>query len=192
MNGDEVILDPYTHTYTVNGMPVDLCVSDVIELAGIKKPYPPEAAQHVEHARLLGNCLHRWCEHIDLGGEFHTESHGTEVEPYIFAWASFLEDNQPEWTHVEESFYKEGIAGTPDRIGLLKDQPVILDIKSPKKAEPHWGIQLTAYKWLTDYPVEYQLWVCWLHSDGTYKLLNYTPELEIWKAAVTLAKWQRR
>jgi hypothetical protein len=190
--GDEVILDYDTHTYTVNGQPVGLCVSDVLHESGIVKPYPESAAANVEHARMIGDLTHAWTSAIDKDiGISLARLDDSLLLGYVTGYQKFLKEIEPEWLAIEESYYRQGVAGTPDRIGrFAKDMPVIVDIKTPKCAAAHWAIQLSAYQWLTEY--EASLYVCWLASDGTYKLLNYTPDLETWEAALTVAKWQRR
>lgn len=197
MGAELVILRKEDHSYEKDGKRVSLCVSDVLELSGIKQPYPPQAAGHVMRARELGETVHEWCQYLDEGGNDVSSLEGSDILPFIVGYQKFREKHCPNWLHIENSFADEDIdcAGTPDRIGTMDDlcgnRPlVILDIKTPKKDEHYWGIQLSAYEHLSGY--EAQLLVLRLFNDGTYALLNYESQINVFLGAVAVAKWRLR
>jgi len=117
-------LERGSHVYTANGSVVPLCVSDVLRLSGITQPYPesPSVMNFVEHARLLGETVHDWCEYLDNGGTEHVALlEGSEPLPYVLAYQKFREEHEPDWEYIEASFVNQGLgcAGTPDRIGTM-------------------------------------------------------------------------
>lgn len=196
-NGN-IVLDHTTHTYTQDGVRIPLCVSDVLALSGITKPYPDEAQANVERAANLGKRVHQWATWMDEEdspdpGELDVLS-GTRILPYLLAYQKFREDFNPRWSQIEYSFVRDGVAGTPDRIGLLHLEEdriaVIVDLKTQKKPAAHWGIQLSGYQWLIEGDLSWKLYVVWLQEDGTYKMLNYSINSAVWEAALTVAKWQ--
>lgn len=187
-------LEPSTHTYLVDGEPVPLCVSDVMELSGIVKPYPEEAMYHVERARRLGEFTHKWTQSLDQGNSDVASLEGTRLLPYVVAYQRFREEHRPNWSHIEQPFVRDDIAGTPDRIGRIRlgDErvPAIVDLKTSRKPETFWGVQLSGYLWLLKGDPGWRLFVVWLQKDGTFKLLNYSIQTPVWEAAITLARWQ--
>jgi hypothetical protein len=186
-------LDKLTHSYTASdGNRVSLCVSDVLRLAGIVQPYPDVAKLFVEHARELGETVHEWCDYMDEGAIDVESLADSEILPYVLAYQRFREDEHPAWQHIEQSLHSDlGFAGTLDRVGYLSktDKEVILDIKTPRKAEAHWGIQLSAYQILTGRS-ECALYALLLASDATYRLIPYKAEPEVFLAALKVAQWK--
>lgn len=196
-------LDRLTHTYSgENGERVGLCVSDVLRLSGICQPYPelPSVLNHVEHARELGEVVHEWADFVDNGGaspyDINCEIYDLEDSeplPYVLAYQRFREKHEPEWEHIEQSFHLDGCAGTPDRIGTIlrggKRIPVIVDLKTPRKEEKHWQLQLSGYQWLAS-RIDCLLYVVHLASDATFKLRAYESDIPTFRAALTVAKWR--
>lgn len=193
-----VVLDHATHTYTQDGVRIPLCVTDVLALSGITKPYPEEAMYNMERARHLGERVHQWAAWMDEEdrpdpGELDVLT-GTRILPFLLAYQRYREDFRPEWSHIEHSFVRDDVAGTPDRIGRIETPEgrisAIVDLKTAADPQPYWPIQLTGYWWLLDSDPSWNLYVIHLHRDGTYKPLNYSNHTEIWEAALTIAKWQ--
>jgi hypothetical protein len=189
-------LEKGNHVYTVAGKQVPLCVSQIMQLAGIVQPYPEAAKNFVEHARELGEVVHGWCDYLDENTETTVivdDLDGTEVLPYVLAYQKFREEHRPHWTEIENSLSDEelGFAGTPDRIGYIVNEleESIIDIKTPRKAEAHWGIQLSAYQILTGRS-ECALYALLLASDATYRLIPYKAEPEVFLAALKVAQWK--
>jgi hypothetical protein len=194
-------LERGTHQYTVDGVAVPLCVSDVLRLSGICQPYPeiPSVLNHVEHARELGETVHQWCDHLDLGGDRAVAEEAladSEPLPYVIAYTRFLEECRPSWEAIEKSFanVELGVAGTPDRVGAITHGGLcgtlaIIDIKTPSKPEKHWQLQLSAYQYLTGRN-DYKLFALHLASDATYRLRSYKSDIETFLAAVKVAQWR--
>jgi len=183
-------LDKLTHSYTASdGNRVSLCVSDVLRLSGIVQPYPEGAQRFVEHARELGETVHEWCDYMDEGATDVESLADSEILPYVLAYQRFREEHRPEWDVIEGSYATEEFAGTVDRMGEIGKESVILDIKTPRKAEAHWGIQLSAYQILTGRS-ECALYALLLSSDATYRLIPYQPEPDVFLAALKVAQWK--
>lgn len=193
-------LDRLTHTYSaVNGERVSLCVSDVLRLSGIVQPYPDSAKQFVEHARDLGETVHEWAEFLDsspnpLAYQYDCLEE-SEPLPYVMAYQRFREEHEPLWEHIETSFADTALdcAGTPDRIGTIakgkKRIPVIIDIKTPKQAQEHWQLQLSAYQYLSR-RLDCGLYVLHLAKDASFKLRPYESDTETFLSAVRVAQWR--
>jgi hypothetical protein len=184
-------LEKGNHVYTVAGETVPLCVSEILRLAGIVQSYPEAAQRFVEHARDLGETVHQWCDYLDEGSADVSPLEDSEILPYVVAYQRFRADHLPEWDVIEGSYATDEFAGTVDRVGTLEggEANVILDIKTPRKAEAHWGIQLSAYQILTGRS-ECALYVLLLASDASYRLIPYKPEPEVFLAALKVAQWK--
>ncbi len=197
-----VTFEEIGHTYAVDGKPVELCVSDVLELAGITG-YSDLIPRHViEHAGAIGTAVHKACHYLDLR-ELDIDSVDPQIAGYVMGYHKFCQEYEPSWTLIEEPMAIDelGVAGTADRIGniwnfskqLSQREPelVILDIKTAVKPEKHWGLQLSAYAILACRE-NYALYVLHLKRDGEFKLLPYTFEPEVFKAALTVAQWKNK
>ena len=194
-------LERENHEYTVaGGRRVSLSVSEVLSLAGIVQPYPeiPQVMNFVEHARELGETVHQWCDHLDLGGDRETAFdvlRDSEPLPYFVAYTRFCAEHEPVWENVEQSFasLELDVAGTPDRIGTIKRGkntiPVILDMKTAQQKAAYWPIQLSAYQYLSG-RADCALYVLHLCGDGSYKLRPYEPDIETFLASVRIAQWR--
>lgn len=193
-----------THTYLDgDGKSVSLSVSAVLSLSGIVQPYPESAAAFVEHAGTLGTVVHEWAEYLDLNPLGGDESLAIECLedsiplPYVLAYQRFLQEHQPEWEHIEQSFTdpKLDCAGTPDRIGTIKRGksriPAIIDIKTAKQVAKYWPIQLSGYQLLAN-RLDCMLYVVHLAGDGSFKLRPYESDTLTFLAAVQVAQWRLR
>ena len=97
-----------------------------------------------------------------------------EWKPYLEAWKKFRHeaDFEPDPEMIEKPLCAKDLsyAGTPDRVGLMKGVPVLIDIKTgaPQKYHP---IQLAAYRRILPFPVRQDFTVC-LRKNGTYNLVG--------------------
>lgn len=195
MSAAVAVLDALTHTYSVNGEKLSLSVSRVLQESGIAPAYPPEAMSYVEAAREKGEAVHQWCEYADRGGDdfrlLEDPEYDQQVLPYILAYQRFRTDYLPEWQFIEMPFHRDDCGGTPDRIGTIAGEIAILDIKTPKRAAPHWQIQLSAYQWIGGLEKEsLKLYVLLLGCDATYRLLPYESDIPTWECALHIARWK--
>ncbi len=130
-----------------------------------------------------------------------------EVKPFVLAWEAFKRDMHFVPRLVEHTFItKTGItqfATTLDREGLLMGAPAIVEIKTPKKIEPWWGVQLAGQALATTCalgpplvrPYKYKRWVAQIFSSGRrqYKPVPYEDEREfdVFLWSLGLAVWNR-
>jgi hypothetical protein len=190
-----VIFEEIGHTYTVDGVPVELCVSDVLELAGITGYSDRIPRYLIEHAGELGTAVHKACHYLDLG-ELDVNTVDEQIAGYVMGYHKFTQEYAPDWELMEQPMADLGlgVAGTADRIGRIRSQQVgsvILDIKTAAKAEKHWGLQLSAYALLAGRQ-ECGLYVLHLKRDGSFQLLPYKFEPDVFLAALKVARWKKQ
>lgn len=193
------VLDKATHTYTAGAQRIPLSVSQVLSLSGICPAYPddPRVMAFVEHAGMLGQTVHDWCDYLDSGESDVSGLEGSEILPYVVAYQRFREECRPEWEGMEVSLWDEKLncAGTLDRVGSMihgkSRRPVIVDIKTPKSAAKHWQIQLSGYQHLAN-RVDCSLFVVHLAGDGRYKVRPYESDIPTFLGAVAVAQWKLR
>lgn len=128
------------HIYRWNGQAVP-SVSEIIRPIIQYSGSIPDGV--LEAAADRGHEIHQACEDIDKGEFYDPKEHDSYVEAYQ-EWKRSLECS---FVQIESPLYSEfyGYAGTPDRIAMIKDRPVVIDIKSTVKIEKHSLVQLTAY-----------------------------------------------
>ncbi len=196
-----VTFEEITHTYAIDGKPVELCVSDVLELAGITGYSDRIPRYLIEHAGEIGTAVHRACHYLDIG-ELDIYTVDQQIAGYVMGYHKFCQQYEPEWQSIEKPLADIGlgVAGTPDRIGHLwnftkqlrrKTEAVIVDIKTAVKPEKHWGLQLTAYAILS-YLSDHVLYALHLTRDGEFELLPYVFQPGVFMAALTVAQWKNK
>lgn len=197
-----VTFEEIGHTYAVDGVPVELCVSEVLELAGISG-YSDRVPRHlIEHAGAIGTAVHKACHYLDLG-ELDVDTVDEQIAGYVMGYHKFMQTYEPRWTLIEEpmAYSVLGLAGTADRIGSIwqftkqpsqrEEEPVILDIKTAVKVEKYWDLQLSAYAILAGRE-DCSLYVLHLRKSGDYELLPCKFEPEVFHAALKVAQWKSR
>lgn len=139
-----VTFDAGTHEYRVAGH-VAVSVTTCLRVAGELG----DTQWFTDEARDRGKCVHEACMNIDLGvdhGCKHPEHHG-----YIYSyklWKTYIDHA---WDRIEEPAYSDayGVAGTADRVGIVKGRPAICDLKTSgvKKWHP---LQFALYDLIYD------------------------------------------
>jgi hypothetical protein len=158
-----------THRYFLGGREVP-GVTSVLKAAGI---IDTKFLNNQEALR-RGTQVHQHCEWVDREVKL---AHAIAVAPiekpidgYVNAYAAFLRDHAPRYTHVEQGLLHGALrfGGRPDRIcaDLCGRGPAILEIKTGSPAPWH-GVQLAAYQLL--FPTGSR-WVVYLRPDGRYHL----------------------
>ena len=74
----------------------------------------------------------------------------------------------PTWTSVEQPCYSPelDLAGSPDRIGLIGGEDVVLDLKTGPPHRRAHGVQLALYDLLVPLPHRRRRIGLYLHTDG--------------------------
>lgn len=129
-----------------------------------------------------------------------------EVEPFILSWEGCKRDYDFVPRLVEHTIItKTGIAQfgtTLDREGLLRGEPAIIELKTPKVKEPWWGVQLAGQELAVicsqgpphERPYKYQRFAAQLFSSGKPgKLIPYTDphDKDAFLWSLGLAIWNR-
>ena len=108
----------------------------------------PAAAFYSKEAAERGTRVHRACLDFDLGLVPDIQH---EEAMYLDSYAQWSHLCRPIWTTMEEPKHSErfDFAGTADRVGIINDKPVIVDLKTGGASSWH-GIQLALYDVLYD------------------------------------------
>lgn len=136
-----------------------------------------------------GTAIHDMAHQWALGRDIDCPP---DCNGYLDALERFYVDHQPEWLHCERTviYDKPGreTAGTFDAAGVLKDGRCwLLDWKSGKRYPAAVILQMSGYRYATEMAVVDEIGqfidtepmfevdacgVVYLHSDGTYELLE--------------------
>jgi hypothetical protein len=133
--------DEPTHTYRWNGVVVPGVTSILAPLSD----YSSVPKDTLERASTFGRLVHECTHYMDTGA--HLSDVSPVLVPYLDAWNQFSHDYEVVWDRLEAPAYSEafGFAGTPDRVGMVRDQPTVVDIKTTAMWMPSFGPQLAAY-----------------------------------------------
>jgi len=126
-----------------------------------------------------------------------------EVRGFCLAWERCKREEQIVVKLVEHSLFAKvdlsDFATTVDRVGLRRGEPAIIELKTPKAAEPYWGIQLAGQELAvianlgppTARPFRYQRWAAQLFATGKYKLIPYSDpqDFVIFRQSLNIAIW---
>ena len=170
-----------------------------------------------ENRARIGSAVHNAAAVLDCNGwTWDTAPEGEmdeydavsrEVEPFVRAWESFRRNENFIPQYIEHSIITISgatkFATTLDRAGLLNGEPALVEIKTPKKAEPYWGVQLAGHELALMCafgppkvrPYKWKRYVCQLFSSGKkpYRLIPYEDyrDREVFLQALGLAVWNR-
>lgn len=171
------------HEYRLNGKKLP-SVTEVCSMINGDKFAINESV--LRQAQQRGTAVH------ELTAMFDNEIADLEIDPeiegYFRAWQSFCRDYQPEWLFVERMVYSQemSVAGTIDRLGIIDDIPVIVDIKTTASMDrtsiASLLLQLSGYWAILNvmeekYDLTNSMGVQ-LMKDGSYKVYRYSEYLE--------------
>jgi hypothetical protein len=134
--------DAATHTYR-------WCGDVVPGVTGILRPlcnFDFVKPDVLAAAAAFGTAVHRTCELADRG-ILDEAALDPELAPYLAQWRKFCADHGAEWEWIEAPLYHQTMryAGTVDRIGRVKGERCVLDIKTSASLYPMVGPQTAAY-----------------------------------------------
>ncbi len=153
----------------------------------------------LEAAAALGKAVHLATQ-LDDTADLNEASVDPLVMPYLDAWRQFRHDTGAAMIEIESPIYSKryGFAGTPDRVALLNDDIVLLDIKTSAAMHPAFGPQLAAYTEMFNelrsvrYGKIAKRYAVALRGDGTYALKPYTDRNDMSVFLAALALWRFR
>jgi hypothetical protein len=166
------------HKYFVDGVEKP-SVTQIIRAEGFSD-YSNIPQAQLEYAQQRGNAVHSACLFFDKNTlDFSKLS--PPLLPYVLAWKKFKEMYQvkiiPEWAEKLSYCQKYDFAFRPDRILVINEKYILVDIKSGKPMEHH-GIQLAGYK--IGIKEESQKvdgrWTIELNNDETFNVIDWDKE----------------
>lgn len=170
-------------------------VTQAMALAGLD-PYRHVPRRYLERAAAIGTAVHQATHFLDEG-DLDLETLDQAIHGHVLAWQRFK---------VEEDFTpleieRRGLCVDEngelafgfclDRLGMLKGEPALLDLKTPKKItkfmEFCYGVQTAGYSRAVNF--EGKRASVHLHDDGTYKLIPHdrAGDFRTWQNALELA-----
>jgi len=179
------------HVYQVDGA-IKPGVSEILQGAGII-----DTRWYNDHACLRGTYVHKAVQLYHRAG-LNFKTLDPALEPYVRAYLDFLKRTDFRPVIIEEPGYDPvyDYCGTPDLIGYLKDELVLIDIKTG--ARPKWvGLQTAAYKKLFGLKIDLKpivhRFALELRGNGKWSLtmLSNPRDIEIFLAAVSIHHFKR-
>lgn len=193
----DLTLDEATHTYRLG----DRVLPSVTQITATIAPLFGIPRGVLEAKADLGTAVHLATQFYDEG-DLDADSLPESVGPYFRAYAQFLHDYEPRWTHIEHRVHHPGYgyAGTLDRAGYLsglkgvrKDALCLVDLKATYRIAPVYSVQTALYARALDEAVQHRF-ALQLKPDGTYRLEEFRDpsDLSVGLAALTLLNWRAR
>lgn len=179
------------HTYALDGKPL-LSVTTILRLAGLIS-FDGVNPEVLQNAMARGSRVHRATELDDLG-QLDIASVLEDDIGYLMAWQRFRRETGFRPEHVERRVFSHryGYAGTLDRIGFLKRQRWLLDVKTGIR-HPAVGPQTAAYRECLRHK-HLPRGAVYLKADGHYdfRLLNEKDDLATFLAALRVVRWKEK
>lgn len=189
--------DPRIHRYTVNGLKYP-SVTEVLQLAGIGPDYSNIPSVILEQKRDLGTFVHEACEYVDMGAEVPDYP---GADGYIQAYRNFKGDYgfEPIEAELQISHRILKYAGTIDRIGPIKNNLAVIDLKTTASIEigyvgPQTAAYEEAYRLLTGIKKKLPRYTLQLKPDGKYKLeqCKSKEDFQAFLSALNIYRWRER
>lgn len=158
-----------SHTYRVGGTRLPSVTEILAPIVDYSMVPPDVLAAAAEFGRNVHLATHLY----DLG-ELDFEQLDPALDPYVRAWARFMEESGAVVIASEQPVVhaKLGYAGTPDRVLAWRDRLVVPDLKStsvvPRSVGPQTVAYARAYQAMRGgrVPARYCIH---LRADGTYR-----------------------
>ena len=182
--------DPEKHEYRLGGNVIP-SVTQVIKSCGLIRfdDVPPET---LIHKAKIGKAVHLACEYYD---KKELDSVPDSYSGCVEAYKNFVAQFKPAWTLIEHTNFGTyngmHFGMTADRVGTVRAENWILELKTSEQEEASWRIQLIAYATGLKM-LGYKRKALQLKPDGTFRLYSYDEpkDLAIWNAALALTQWK--
>jgi len=187
----KIEFNPGGHQYKIDGK----STPSVSQIIGAD--YSHISDDILNHARAIGNAVHKACELWD-NQTINPDTISPIIAPYLSAWKQFKEQTGLQILESETPIAskKWGFAGTPDRIGKIKDMIVVVDIKSGILT-PYAGLQTAGYKiaWeeINGKKIKKRL-IVQLTAEGKYKMTPFEDKMDegVFISFVQVYQWKQR
>lgn len=181
----EIIIQEADHIYTVDGT-IWPSVTGVLHNEQFLS-----TEWFTDWARDRGSAVHQACHFYDEG-DLDELQLDPAIRGHVDAYKRFIDENDYEPGVIETPVCNEidRVAGTPDRVGMYKGYPGIIDIKSGAPLAWH-GLQLAGYD--SCIQGRFKRWGLYLREDGTYKIKQYEDrhDKETFRGAVRSYWWKQ-
>lgn len=192
----ELEFEPLSHTYWArNTDGTRERVPSVTNVISILTPYYWLDRPMLEPYAARGTEVHSLTEAYDLDQEFDPDTVDQARAGYLLAWINFRHDYGFVPLHIEHRVFHPHLyyAGTLDRVGVLRGQMSVIDIKTSAKLGPAVGVQLAAYQHaFTEEEIEgrYAVQLC---DDGSYNVIEYDnpADWDCFRGCLALYTWQQ-
>lgn len=183
MMQSELLFDPDTHTYTLRSGAVLPSITEITRFTHYDTAQTANVLLR-DAAAERGKAVHELTALYDYG-ELSPDNIPPEYSGYLLGYMRFIRDYAPEWEYIEWPVHNGVAAGTIDRFGKVDLEDAIVDIKSGTSREKAgFQAQLTGYQWILRRPCK--LYILHLAKDGTYKLVEYQRDMELFDACMKL------
>jgi hypothetical protein len=181
---------PEGHVYSLDGVIVP-SVTQALTLAGLDD-VSRVPAHRLQRAADLGTAVHLACAYLDED-DLDLDSLDPAIVGYVLGYQRFKQQRGFSPVVIEQ----RGVVSTGlpygfclDRIGILDDKEVLIDIKTASRKQNWWGIQVAAYAQAVEFKGE-RLAVH-VAKDGSYKLIPHEDagDFDAWEAALEIAHWK--
>lgn len=127
---ENILFDPEKHTYTVEGRRVP-GVTSILAETGLTPDFSLVNPVLLAQKSHIGTMVHLVTEYDDLG-ILDEETVSPELLPFLEAWRRFKEEFVFEPQEIELPVYSATYryAGTLDRLGTIKGELALIDIKT--------------------------------------------------------------
>jgi hypothetical protein len=192
-----VQFDPVEHVYTQDGVVIP-SVTQILEEVGLTD-YDDIPRRVLARKSEIGLAAHLACELLDED-DLVRESVPASVMPYVAAYERFKAEAGFEPAMLERRMVAElngmKYGMTPDRVGLFRERPSVLDLKCAAQVQKCWGIQLAGYALGLPRPKttpRYDRYVIWLRPDETYRVLPFADVTDehVFQWSLGLVWWKR-
>lgn len=181
---------PEGHVYSLDGKIVP-SVTQSLTLAGLDD-VSRIPRHHLKRAADIGTAVHEACHFLDED-DLDLDSLDPAIVGYVLGYQRFKQQRGFSPVVIEQ----RGVVSTGlpygfclDRIGILDDREVLLDIKTASRKQNWWGIQVAGYASAVEFKGE-RLAVH-VTKEGDYKLIPHenAADFDAWEAALQIAHWK--
>jgi hypothetical protein len=178
------------HVYTHEGRVVP-SVTQVLTLAGLDElAHVPRRC--LARAGALGSAVHQACQFLDED-DLDLDSLDPEIVGYVLGWQRFKQEYDFTPIVIERrgiSVGERNYGFCLDRIGIVGEHELLVEIKTGENPLPSWAIQTAAYAEAEEF--DGARLTVHVAADGSYILIPHADQgdFEVWHHALELAWWR--
>ena len=180
------IFDAARHRYTLDGVRLP-SVTEILRAAGMVPDLYGVTDWHLDRGSQVHAATALWD-----ADDLDETCLDAAIRGRLDAWKAFRAATSADFQILETETPRHHpllrYAGTPDRVGVWRGRPAVVDLKCGKP-EPFHGVQLAGYSMLT---AAVERLAVYLADDGTFKVVTHTDRTDaaVFTAAVTCWHWR--